>query len=128
MAQTNKSHTIRGMHYQAQPFSEAKLLTVLRGSNLDILIDLRALENSQIRIHTFELAADRPEVLFIPNGFAHGYQTLSDHTQILYALDSSYQPSARRGFSPLSSEIKKLWRFEPSMIKEEDLKWPMLSQ
>jgi dTDP-4-dehydrorhamnose 3,5-epimerase len=116
------------MHYQTQPFSEAKLLTVIRGSILDILIDLNTVGDGSPTIYTFELNANRPEVLFIPKGFAHGYQTISEGTEILYALDSSYEPGSTRGFSPLSLEIKKLWPFNPTLIKEDDLKWPMLSQ
>ena len=128
LAQTEIAHTIRGMHYQEDPYSESKLLTLVRGSILDILIDLSTLGNREIKIHTFELEADRPQVLYIPKGYAHGYQTLSDKTEILYALDSRYQPTATRGFSPLSFELMKLWPFKPTLIKKGDLQWPMISR
>lgn len=126
LSQSRSAHTIRGMHYQLAPFSEAKILTVLRGSIFDVLVDLRNSDNGERKVHTFELSADRPEALFIPRGFAHGYQTLSDDTQILYALDSKYDLNSCAGYSPLSRGIVELWPFKPSIIKEEDLKWPML--
>lgn len=126
VSQSKFEHTVRGMHYQMAPYSEAKLLSVIRGSIFDVVIDLGERENGKIKILTFELSADRPETLFIPRGFAHGYQTLEEDTQILYALDSKYDSNSCAGYSPLSNGIKELWPFKPTIIKEEDLKWPML--
>jgi dTDP-4-dehydrorhamnose 3,5-epimerase len=126
ISQTKFGHTVRGMHYQMAPFSESKLLTVLQGSIFDIVVDLRDIGNGKTKIHTFQLSADRPEAIFIPRGFAHGYQTLSDDTQILYALDSKFDSISCAGFSPLSKGIIEMWPFKPSIVKEEDLKWPML--
>jgi dTDP-4-dehydrorhamnose 3,5-epimerase len=126
VSQSKFEHTVRGMHYQMAPFSEAKLLSVIRGSIFDVVIDLGNLENGRTKIYTFKLSADHPEALFIPRGFAHGYQTLAEDTQILYALDSKYDADSCAGYSPLSNGIKELWPNKPSIIKEEDLKWPML--
>jgi dTDP-4-dehydrorhamnose 3,5-epimerase len=126
LSKTKLSHTVRGMHFQIFPHSESKLLTVLHGSIFDVLIDLSTLTSKSKKIYTFQLDQDRPEVLFIPKGFAHGYQTLSDDTEILYALDAKYEPDSCGGYSPLSDEISELWPFKPSLIKQEDLAWPML--
>ena len=126
VSQSRFKHTVRGMHYQMAPFSEAKLLSVIRGSIFDVLIDMKELENGKTKIHAFELNSDRSEALFIPRGFAHGYQTLAEDTQILYALDSKYDSHSCAGYSPLSNGVKELWPFKPSIIKKEDLKWPML--
>jgi len=128
VSQTLNAHTIRGMHFQESPNSEAKLLTVLHGAIFDILIDLRTLGTGSVKTHTYQLDAKTPQVLYIPRGFAHGYQTLSDDTDILYALDGKYEPLSASGFSPLSSEIQSLWPFEPSLIKQGDLQWPMLPE
>jgi len=126
ISKSNFKHTVRGMHFQKHPFAEAKLLTVLRGSIFDVLIDLSAGKSHSKRIYTYQFNEDRPEVLYIPKGFAHGYQTLAEGTEILYALDSSYDPNSCAGYSPLSVGIKELWPFEPSIIKQEDLMWPTL--
>jgi len=126
VSQSKFEYTVRGMHYQLAPFSEAKLLSVIQGSIFDVLIDLGDVANGKVKIHTFELSAERPEALFIPRGFAHGYQTLAQDTQILYALDSKYDSHSCAGYSPLSNGIRELWPFKPSIMKEEDLKWPML--
>jgi dTDP-4-dehydrorhamnose 3,5-epimerase len=126
ISRSNFVHTIRGMHFQKHPYAEAKLLTVLRGSIFDVLIDLNDDRSDSNRIYSFQFEEDRPEVLYIPKGFAHGYQTLTADTEILYALDSRYEPDSCAGYSPLSEGIKELWPFEPSVIKQEDLLWPTL--
>jgi dTDP-4-dehydrorhamnose 3,5-epimerase len=126
VSMTREKHTIRGMHYQKSPFEEAKLLSVLQGSIVDVLIDLRSLKKGTKRIFSFALRADQEEVLYIPKGFAHGYQTLCSNTQILYALDSRYEPSHCDGYSPLSEDLEELWPFKPSIIQKRDLQWPVL--
>ena len=115
------------MHYQSEPYSEAKLLTVIQGSIVDVLIDLRPHSEQIQKIYRFNFTEERPEILYIPQGFAHGYQTLTNNTVILYALDAGFQPDKVNGISPLSADIMSLWPFEPSQIKPEDLKWPLLS-
>jgi dTDP-4-dehydrorhamnose 3,5-epimerase len=127
ISRTKFSFTIRGMHFQEEPYSENKLVTVLEGSITDVLIDLRALKQGKFVTHKFHLDSQRPEVLFIPRGFAHGYQTLADNTVILYALDSKYKKNATRGFSPLSDGLRELWLANPELINEVDLKWPKIS-
>jgi dTDP-4-dehydrorhamnose 3,5-epimerase len=126
ISNSNFEHTVRGMHFQKHPYAEAKLLTVLHGSIFDVLIDLNVEKSHSNRIYTFQIDEDRPQVLYIPKGFAHGYQTLAAGTEILYALDSRYEPKSCAGYSPLSEGIKELWPFEPSIIKQEDLLWPTL--
>jgi dTDP-4-dehydrorhamnose 3,5-epimerase len=114
------------MHFQIAPFQESKLLTVVRGQIFDVLINLDSSLKTQDRIHTFEISANHNSSLFIPKGFAHGYQSLSDDTIVLYALDSKFDKSSTRGFSPLSPGIRELWPHEPINIKEGDLDWPTL--
>lgn len=127
ISRTKSAYTIRGMHFQEEPYSENKLVTVLEGSIADVLIDLHALNQGKLVTHKFDLDSRRPEVLFIPRGFAHGYQTLADNTAILYALDSKYEKNATQGFSPLSDGVKELWPANPELINEVDLKWPEIS-
>ena len=127
ISRTKFAYTVRGMHFQEEPYSENKLVTVLEGSIIDILIDLSALKQGRLVTHKFHLDSQKPQVLFIPRGFAHGYQTLSDNAAILYALDSKYEKNATRGYSPLSDGLRDLWSANPGMINEVDLKWPKIS-
>jgi dTDP-4-dehydrorhamnose 3,5-epimerase len=127
ISRTKSAYTVRGMHFQEEPYSENKLVTVLEGSIIDVLIDLHALRQGNFVTHKFHLDSQIPQVLFIPRGFAHGYQTLADNTAILYALDSKYEKDSTQGFSPLSDGLRELWPANPELINEVDLKWPKIS-
>lgn len=123
---TSKIYTIRGMHFQAEPFAENKLITVAKGSILDVVINLDVRLTLTSRIHTFLLDDKSPQTLFIPKGFAHGYQTLEENTLVLYGLDGGYHKASTSGFSPLSPGLEGLWQNPVGFIKPEDLEWPAL--
>ena len=121
---THLASTVRGMHFQTSPFSEAKLLTVLRGSIHDVVIDVNQSLPKKNRIFQFKLTDTDNFCLYIPRGFAHGYQTQTDDVLMMYALDSRYSKLNTRGFSPLSKNLLNLWPMPPRNIKKEDLAWP----
>lgn len=123
---TDKKFTIRGLHYQEAPFSERKLVRVLSGSIMDVVVSLDESLPMEKRIHVFELESRAPQLLFIPEGFAHGFQTLEDETIVLYGLDNIYAPKAAKGINPLSPGLRDLWPFRPTVMKEADLAWPNL--
>lgn len=123
---TREAFTVRGMHFQAGSLNEAKLVRVIQGSLLDVVISTDASLSSAERIFTFELSENVPQALFVPRGFAHGFQTLSDNTLVLYCLDRKYSRRMTRGYNPLSPEIARIWRGSPVNIKAEDLRWPEL--
>ena len=102
-------------------------MTVIKGRIHDIIVDLDDTLPLNERIHTFDLAENMGSCLYIPKGFAHGFQALADDTVVVYALDSLYCKSATRGFSPLSPVLIDLWPQEPVNLKPEDLAWPQLS-
>ena len=124
---TNLAYTIRGMHFQSQPFSESKLLKVISGSILDVVISLDDSLPLSERIHKFNLSEKDEVCLYIPTGYAHGYQTLTDNVLLMYALDSEYSKSHTRGFSPMSPALTTIWPVEPTYLKPEDLLWPQLN-
>lgn len=87
-----RAGTLRGMHFQAEPHGEAKLVRVTRGAVFDAIVDL------QTRVwFAIELAADNDRSLFVPAGFAHGFQTLADDTEVLYVMNAPYVAGAARG-------------------------------
>jgi dTDP-4-dehydrorhamnose 3,5-epimerase len=89
--------TIRGMHYQSQPFSETKLIRCIQGSVFDVAVDLR--KNSPTYLHYFgiELSAENLNCILIPHGFAHGFQTLEDNTSLIYHHTNFFLPNTEGG-------------------------------
>jgi dTDP-4-dehydrorhamnose 3,5-epimerase len=89
--------TLRGLHYQAAPHGEAKLVRCTRGAIYDVAVDLRPDSPSYLRWCGWELSADNGRALFVPEGCAHGFQTLMDDTEVLYQMSTPYVPEAARG-------------------------------
>jgi dTDP-4-dehydrorhamnose 3,5-epimerase len=92
-----RAGTLRGLHYQIAPHGEAKLVRCTRGAIFDVALDLRTDSASYLRWFGLELSADAGPALFIPDGCAHGFQTLVDASEVLYQISTPYAPSAGRG-------------------------------
>lgn len=82
--------TIRGLHLQRPPFEQAKLIRVLKGKIFDVVVDLRPESEYYLHVSTFELDSDKKDSLYIPKGYAHGFMTLEDHTEVYYKVDEVY--------------------------------------
>jgi dTDP-4-dehydrorhamnose 3,5-epimerase len=89
--------TLRGMHDQVKPYEEAKLLRCIRGAVYDVMIDLRAESTTYLRWEGVELRADTYRMVYVPEGFAHGFQTLQDETEVFYLVSEAYRPDHERG-------------------------------
>ena len=87
-----KKNTIRGIHLQLKPYEQAKLITVIKGSILDVVIDLRKNSKSFKKIFYFQLSENKKKQLYIPRGFGHGFRTLSSNTIVNYKVDNVYSP------------------------------------
>jgi dTDP-4-dehydrorhamnose 3,5-epimerase len=92
-----KRDTIRGMHFQAEPHGESKLVRCVRGAIFDVAVDLRADSPTHRSWHGVELSAENRRALHIPAGLAHGFQTLTDECEVLYQMGAPYVPDAARG-------------------------------
>lgn len=92
-----KAGTLHGMHYQEAPYAEAKLVRCTRGAMFDAIVDLRLDSPTYTRWYGLELSADNRRMIYVPEGFAHGYQTLVDDTELYYQVSVPYQPNAARG-------------------------------
>lgn len=92
----SKSGQIRGMHFQTAPFAETKIVRCVRGAIFDVIIDLRPESPTLNQWYGCELSAENGKMFYIPKGFAHGYKTLEDSTEILYMMDEPYKPEAAR--------------------------------
>jgi dTDP-4-dehydrorhamnose 3,5-epimerase len=92
-----KRGTLRGMHYQAPPHEEAKVVRCTQGAVWDVVVDLRPKSTTFKRWHGVELSAGNRRALYIPEGLAHGFQTLTDDAELLYLMSEFYHPDAARG-------------------------------
>jgi len=90
--------TLRGMHYQAAPFEEEKLVRVTRGAIFDVIVDISPNSKTYKKWFGVELSENNRRQIYIPKGFAHGFQTLEPNTEVLYEMTSQYQPDASTGF------------------------------
>ncbi|HEE9005555.1 TPA: dTDP-4-dehydrorhamnose 3,5-epimerase, partial [Campylobacter jejuni] len=97
--------SIRGMHYQIPPFCETKIVRCLKGSILDVAIDIRKNSPTFLQYFSIELNEVNNKYLYIPEGFAHGFQVLSDEAEILYLVTQEFNSSADRGINPFDKAI-----------------------
>lgn len=122
--------TIRGMHYQLQPYAQAKLVRVVHGEILDVVVDIR--ENSKSYGRKFEilLSAGNQKQLFIPEGFAHGFSVLSKEAIFFYKCSNYFHQEAERGIQHSDPELNIDWRIEDSkrIVSEKDMKLPYLAK
>jgi dTDP-4-dehydrorhamnose 3,5-epimerase len=122
----DRSGTVRGMHFQHEPHGEAKLIRVTRGAIRDVVIDLRQDLPSYLRTFTIDLSAANGVSLYVPRGFAHGYQTLEDNTEVLYSFSTTYVPGKASGIRWDDPLLDVSWPLPVSVIAEQDLNWPLL--
>src|SRR4030066_1762136 len=94
---SKKAGTLRGMHYQVAPFEETKLIRCTKGANYDVIIDLRPSSPTYKQWISMELAEDNYKMLYVPRGFAHGFQTLTDDVEVIYHVSQFYSPESERG-------------------------------
>lgn len=116
--------TLRGLHWQAPPHQETKLVRVVRGRIWDVVVDLRPNSATTMQWHGFELDAPAAHALLVPPGFAHGYITLTDDTEVLYAMDVVYEPRSARGARWSDPAFRIRWPREPLLISDRDATWP----
>lgn len=126
-SQTRKKGTIRGIHFQRKPYEEAKIVQCLKGRVYDIVIDLRKNSLTYGKWHAEMLDSTNRKVIFIPKGFAHGFQTIEDNTEVLYLMSSEYSSSHSSGIRWDDPFFKINWPEKPSFIAEKDKNWPLFN-
>lgn len=121
---SHRRGTVRGMHYQIAPHAEAKFIRCTRGAIYDVIIDLREGSATFGKWHGMELTADNGLMLYAPEGFAHGYQTLQDDTEMYYMTSSPYAPAAARGVRHDDPKFGVRWPVPITVISAADRAWP----
>ncbi len=119
--------TLRGMHYQMAPYAETKLIRCTRGAIYDAIADLRPDSRTYLYHITIELTAENRKALYIPEGFAHGFQTLTDETEVVYQMGEFYTPGYAFGLRYDDPALAIEWPLPVSEISEKDLAWPLFS-
>lgn len=121
----NKSKgTLRGMHWQEAPYAEAKLVRCTRGAIYDVIADLRSGSPTFLKWMGIELSAENRNALYVPKGFAHGFLTLMDDTEVFYQMSEFYVPEAARGFRWNDPRINIVWPEKINVISAKDQALP----
>jgi dTDP-4-dehydrorhamnose 3,5-epimerase len=118
--------TIRGLHYQVPPKTEVKLLRCIRGVVQDVIVDLRSNSPTFLRWHAEVLSEDNGKMVYVPEGFAHGFQALEDGTAVTYQSSSSYSPAHERGVRYNDPLLGIAWQVAEVIVSPKDLGWPNL--
>jgi dTDP-4-dehydrorhamnose 3,5-epimerase len=121
--------TLRGLHFQAIPHEEIKLVSCTRGAVFDVAVDLRPHSASRARWVGVELSAEKGSVLYIPAGFAHGFQTLTDDAELLYHISERHHPEAARGVRWDDPDVAITWPMvKQRVISARDASLPRLRE
>lgn len=120
--------TLRGLHFQAAPFEEEKLVRVTRGAAFDVVVDLRGDSPTYRRWHAVELTADNHRMVAVPRGCAHGLLTLADETEVFYQMSQAHCESAARGVRFDDPALAIAWPQPIRVVSERDRQWPLLPQ
>jgi len=120
--------SVRGLHYQAPPHAEAKLVRCTRGAIWDVAVDLRPESATFKRWTAVELTADNRLALYVPEGCAHGFQTLADDTEVFYQMSAFHQPSAERGVRWDDPALAIPWPIATITLSERDRALPVLER
>jgi dTDP-4-dehydrorhamnose 3,5-epimerase len=118
--------TLRGMHYQVAPALETKLVRCTRGAIIDVIVDLREDSSTYLQHITVELNAENHRALFVPENFAHGFQTLEDNTEVMYMVSGFYTPTCERGLRYSDPLLGIDWPATVVHLSDKDSQWPLL--
>lgn len=127
LTRTMRKGTVRGMHYQRPPHTEMKLVNCVRGTVLDVAVDLRSGSPTFLQWHAEELSADNRRSMLIPEGFAHGFQALTDDCELLYFHSAAHAPGSEGALNALDPHLSIHWPLEITEMSERDRLHPRLT-
>ena len=128
LSYNKKKGTLRGMHYQVPPYEEAKLVSCMRGALYDVIIDLREGSPTSCQWFAVELTAENYKLVYVPEGFAHGFQTLEDDTVVFYQMSEFYHPECARGVRWDTPAVGIKWPIKNHIISAKDRQFPPFIQ
>jgi len=124
---TKEKGTVRGMHFQYEPSSEIKMVKCIKGSVFDVVVDIRKGSSTFLKTFSIELTETNKKTIYIPKGFAHGFQTLEDNTELLYMHSSIYNPSHECGLNIKDPLLDIRFPLEISNLSSRDKEHKLLS-
>jgi dTDP-4-dehydrorhamnose 3,5-epimerase len=124
LSASSRKGTLRGMHFQTEPHGEVKIVTCLKGAILDVIVDLRPASRTFRTWRGFELTEDNRHRLYIPKGFAHGFQTLTGDVEMLYLISAFYEPAAGSGVRHDDPAFGIEWPLPVTVMSDKDRRWP----
>lgn len=132
IAQINHTYTavqgtVRGLHFQYPPYAEIKLVSCIKGEIFDVAVDLRQGSPTFLQWHAEVLSQDNNKALLIPEGFAHGFQALTDNVEMLYCHSEAYNQTVEAGLNPRDPILDIKWPIQISELSDRDSKHPMLN-
>lgn len=119
-SRTVKKGSVRGMHFQRPPKSEMKLIRCINGSILDVVVDIRSGSPTYLMHFSVELSAENMKMIVVPEGFAHGFQSLEDNSEIMYLVTEFYSPECEGGLRYNDPELKINWPLDVADISDKD--------
>lgn len=125
---TRRRGTVRGLHFQLPPHAEIKIVTCLRGSVFDVAVDLRQGSPTFLQWHGELLSADSGTSLYIPKGFAHGFQTMSPDCELLYMHSARYSPASESGIHPTDPSVAVAWPEPVTELSDRDTSHRLLDE
>lgn len=125
---TKKKGTLRGMHYQVAPYREIKMVKCVSGAVYDVVIDLRSASETFLHWFGVELSAENSRMIYIPEGFAHGFQCLTNDCQLLYHHSAYYQPNSEGGIRYNDPMIQISWPLPVTVLSPRDEQHPILNE
>ena len=125
---TRDKGTIRGLHFQIPPYSEIKMVRCIAGSVYDVIVDLRGYSNSFLKWYGVELSADNQKMIYIPEGFAHGFQCLTENCELIYHHSEYYFPEAESGIRYDDPLVGVSWPLPVTEISVRDRSHPLLNK
>lgn len=126
ISKTLKRGSIRGLHYQKEPFSEIKIIRCLKGRVFDVAVDIRPDSSTFLSWTAVELSSEDGNLIVIPQGFAHGFQSLENNSELLYLHTASYAPASEGGLRFNDPKIQIEWPLSPMEISERDKLHPLI--
>lgn len=125
-SETFNCGTIRGMHYQPHPYSEIKLVSCVRGKIFDVVVDIRPKSKTYLSWFGEILSEDNKLAMMVPEGFAHGFQSLKNNVQLIYCHSKKFNPIFEMGLNPIDPKIKIQWPLPIAKISKRDAEHPFI--
>lgn len=127
LSRSTQKHTLRGLHFQKEPHQEVKLVSCLKGAIWDVAVDLRPQSPTYGRWTAAELSAENMRQFYIPQGFAHGFLSLTEDAAVGYLISTRYAPEAASGARYDDPAFAIDWPAKPAVISDKDKAWPLLA-